>query len=124
MASIRHKGRSIGEVTGRIVSPLTQKIFLVFLWLTLIYVLIVFLNLTPSTFAGNGGVASSSLMFIILAVLFGFWLYRLRLSALGGTLIFVPLTFLAIYLGHVLFFRNMSASSVLFWDLNFRSYLT
>ncbi len=102
MASIRHQGRSIGEVAGSIISPQTQKIFLCFLWLTLIYVLIVFLNLTATTFAGNGGVASSSIMFIVLACLFGLWLYRFRRSALWGTVLFVPLVFLAIYAGQKL----------------------
>lgn len=99
IASIRHKGRSIGEVAGAIISPKVQKIFLCFLWLTLIYVLVVFLNLTATTFVSNGGVASSSLLFIVLAVLLGVWLYRLRLPAMWGTIIFVPLLFLAIYLG-------------------------
>ncbi len=99
LASIRHRGRSIGEVTGKLISPATQKIFLAFLWLTLIYVLVVFLNLTATTFAGNGGVASSSLIFIALAVLFGLWIYRLRLPMLLGSVIFVPLVFLAIYGG-------------------------
>ncbi|MCP4546898.1 MAG: carbon starvation protein A [bacterium] len=119
MASIRHRGRSIGEVTGKIISPVTQKILLVFLWLTLIYVLVVFLNLTATTFAGNGGVASSSAMFIVLAILFGLWLYRFRLPALGGTLLFVPLTFLAVYLGQQvpLSMPEIGGSAVTTWSL-------
>ncbi len=99
MASIRHGGRSIGDVAGRVVSPLTQKIFLWFIWLTLIYVLVVFLDLTATTFVGNGGVATSSILFIALAILFGLFIYRFKLPTWAGSLIFVPLVFAAIFVG-------------------------
>lgn len=108
MASIRHRGRSIGEMAGRIVSPATKKIFLSFIWLTLIYVLVVFLDLTATTFAGNGGVATSSIIFIGLAILFGLSIYRLRLRTWIGSLIFVPLVFVAIFVGQEIPIRATS----------------
>ncbi len=99
MASIRHRGRSIGEIAGRIVSPATRKIFLAFIWLALIYVLVVFLDLTATTFAANGGVATSSMLFIALAILFGVSIYRLKVPAWAASLVFVPLVFIAVYVG-------------------------
>ncbi len=102
VASIRHRGRSIGEIARSIVSPATQRIFLGFIWLTLIYVLVVFLDLTATTFTANGGVASSSVLFIVLAVVFGFSIYRLRVPTGLGSLIFVPLVFLSIYVGQLM----------------------
>ena len=102
MASIRNRGRSIGEVARGVISPTAQKILLAFIWLTLIYVLIVFLDLTATTFTADGGVATSSIIFILLAVLFGLSIYRLRVPLWAGSLIFVPLIFAAIHVGQKL----------------------
>jgi carbon starvation protein len=109
VASIRHRGRSVGEMTRSIISPAAQKIFIAFIWLALIYVLVVFLDLTASTFTAAGGVATSSILFIGLAVLFGFAIYRLRLPTWLGTLVFVPLVFVGIFVGQKL---PLAASSL------------
>ena len=99
MASLRHKARSIAEISREYVSPLSYKLFLVFIWLALVYVLTVFLDLTASTFVANGGVASSSLMFIALAVGFGVCIYRFKMPVVLASLIFVPLVFAAVWFG-------------------------
>jgi carbon starvation protein len=99
IASIRHKARSIAEIAKEHMSPLAYKLFLVFIWLSLIYVLTVFTDLTAATFVEDGGVATSSIMFIALAVGFGFFVYRLKLSVLWSSLIFVPLVFVCVWLG-------------------------
>lgn len=109
MASIRHRGRSIGEVCRHYLSPLTYYLFLTFTWLALIYVIIVFLDLTASTFAPalpelarqGGTVATASVIYIALAIALGFSLYRLKLSVPVATLIFVPLVFGALWFGHL-----------------------
>ncbi len=100
VASIRHKARSIAEIAKEYMGQTSYTIFLIFIWLTLVYVLIVFLDLTASTFAKNGVVASTSILYIILAVIFGVSLYKLRLKLIYGTIIFVSLIFFSIYIGH------------------------
>lgn len=100
-ASIRHRGRSIAEIAKENMSPLAYRLLLAFIWLTLIYVLVVFADLTSSTFIADGGVASSSAMFIVLAILFGLSINRFKLPPLGASLIFVPLVFLAVALGQL-----------------------
>jgi carbon starvation protein len=102
VASIRHEGRSIAEVARSVISPPAQKILIAFIWLTLIYVLVVFLDLTATTFVADGGVATSSIFFMALAVLFGLSVYRLRMSTPAATLIFVPLLFAAVFVGEAL----------------------
>ncbi len=99
IASIRHKARSIAEIAKEYMSPVAYKLFLVFIWLSLIYVLTVFTDLTAATFVADGGVATSAVMFIALAVIFGFFVYRLKLSILWSSLIFVPLVFVCVWLG-------------------------
>ncbi len=99
IASIRHHGRSIATIARETMSPLAYKLMLVFIWLALIYVLVVFTDLTSATFIADGGVASSALMFIFLAIGFGLAVYRFKIKVWRASLFFVPLVFLAIWIG-------------------------
>ena len=98
-ASIRHNGRSIAEIARQYMSPLAYKLLLVFIWLSLVYVLTVFADLTATTFIENGGVATSSLIYIGLAIVFGLSIYKFKIPLLWASLIFVPLVFFAVWLG-------------------------
>ncbi|MBW2528721.1 MAG: carbon starvation protein A [Deltaproteobacteria bacterium] len=112
--SIKHKARSVAEVAREHMSPLAYRLFLGFVWFALVYVLIVFIDLTAVTFAPRGvlpgsaaeatggGVATSSLLFVALAILTGLGLYRLKLALWKVSLLFVPLVFAAIFLGQAL----------------------
>ena len=42
VASIRHKAKSIAEIAKEYMTPLSYKLFLVFIWLAMVYILIVF----------------------------------------------------------------------------------
>ena len=99
VASIRHRAQSIAVVAREHMSALTYRLLLAFVWLTLVYVLTVFADLTATTFKDNGGVASSSLMFIVLAILFGLAINRLKVPLLWASLVFVPLVFVAVWAG-------------------------
>jgi len=99
VASIRHNARSIAEIARQHVSPLAYRLMLAFIWLTLVYVLTVFADLTATTFIDNGGVATSSLMFIVLAVMFGLALNRMKVPLLWASAVFVPLMFVAVWAG-------------------------
>jgi carbon starvation protein len=99
VASIRHKGRSIAEIANQYMSPLAYRLLLTFIWLALIYVLTVFADLTAATFVEDGGVATSSLMFIVLAIAFGLAINKAKIPLLWASLAFVPLVFLAVWAG-------------------------
>jgi carbon starvation protein len=101
VVSIRHRARSIAQVAKRMMSPLAHRLYLAFIWLAMVYVLVAFVDLTAGSFAADGGVASSSTMYIVLAVVMGVTMYRYRLSLVAASLVFVPLVFLAIYLGQL-----------------------
>ncbi|NLF25438.1 MAG: carbon starvation protein A [Deltaproteobacteria bacterium] len=100
IASIRHHARSIAEIAKEYISPLSYKLFLIFIWVTLVYVLAVFTDLTAETFTADPGVASASVIFVALAIGFGLSIYRLKVNLKLATLIFVSLLFAAIALGH------------------------
>ena len=107
--SLRHAGRSIADVSTEYVSPLARRLLLIFIWVALLYVLTVFVDLTATAFAPRGvsvsgvrqtlggGVASASMLFILLALAMGLSLRSGRLSNLSGALIFVPMLFAATY---------------------------
>ena len=85
-ASIRHKGQSLGEVVALNIGDRAKKLFLIFSYLTLVLVVAAFASIVASTFVGfntdgslnetNASVAMISLLFIVMAILFGFFVYR------------------------------------------------
>lgn len=99
IASIRRAGRSIALVARESMSGLAFRLMLLFIWLSLIYVLTVFTDLTAVTFVTEGAVATASLLFIILALGFGLLVYRRKMRVGKASLIFVPLVFLAVFIG-------------------------
>lgn len=95
VASVRHKGQSIGEVISANMSKRAKKLFLIFAYLTLILVVAAFASIVASTFgakydesggldkvasATNASVAMVSLLFILIAIAFGFGVYRWKMS--------------------------------------------
>jgi carbon starvation protein len=98
-ASIRHKGKSIGEVIGDTMGDAGKKLFSIFAWLTLLLIVAAFTNIVATTFANTPEAATSSILFMILAILFGYAVYRKGLSIKIGTVIGVILLFLSIWLG-------------------------
>ncbi|MBM4387110.1 MAG: carbon starvation protein A [Deltaproteobacteria bacterium] len=99
--SIRHGGESVARVAHKYISPLAYKIFLLFVWLTLVYIITVFVDLTSVTFIEDGGVATSSIIYIFLAVIFGLLLYRAGLSFRFLTILCVSLAFAGIWAGQL-----------------------
>jgi len=99
VSSIRHNARSIAEIARKYMSPLAYRLLLAFIWLTLVYVLTVFADLTATTFIDDGGVATSSLMYIALAVVFGLAINKMKIPLLWASAVFVPIVFLAVWAG-------------------------
>jgi len=126
-ASLRHKAASIGEIVKLHMSPLSHKFFLIFIWLSLIYVIIAFTDITAHTFktfvegtAFGPAVAGSSFLYLLEAVLMGFLLYRYKINLWIATLVFLPLTLFIVWVGPHLptpVLSALSAISVKQWDL-------
>src|SRR5690554_911034 len=100
-ASVRHKGKSIGEVINVNMGKTGKKLFSIFAWLTLLLVVAAFTNIVASTFASVPAAATASLLFIILSIAFGFGVYRKGLPLGIGTVIGVVLLFTCVWLGTV-----------------------
>ena len=89
-ASVRHKGKSIGEIISANMSLRAKRLFVVFAYLTLVLVVAAFSAIVAGTFGvtrdetgaltaagvANAQVAMVSLLFILMAIVFGFAVYR------------------------------------------------
>ncbi len=123
-ASIRHKGQSIGEVIADAMGGKAKKLFLIFSYLTLILVVAAFASIVANTFmatytesgavdmaasAANATTAMISILFIVIAVAFGFLVYR-RNAGLGvSTIIGVVAIVVCMVIGlnwHPLYLSN------------------
>jgi len=97
--SVRNKGRSIGHIIERYIGYTGRQLFLFFCFAALVLVVAVFAILVAKTFVSVPAVATASIFFVILALIFGFLTYRRKMPLFLGSLIFVPLLFGGIYLG-------------------------
>lgn len=89
-ASVRHGGKSIGEIISVNMSKRAKRLFIIFSYLTLILVVAAFASIVAGTFGAtfvdgtvdlvaseaNARVAMVSLLFIVIAIIFGFAVYR------------------------------------------------
>ncbi|MBB6215113.1 carbon starvation protein [Anaerosolibacter carboniphilus] len=100
-ASVRHEGKSIGEIIEANMGRRGKKLFAVFAWLTLLLVVAAFTNIVANTFVSVPQAASASVLFMILAIVFGFAVYRRGLPLSVGSVIGVALLFGCIVLGNM-----------------------
>src|SRR3990167_7205871 len=102
VSSVRHKARSIVELVHEHLGPRAHLLFMGFVWLSLIYVITAFTDLTSSSFVEptyGGAVAASSLLYLVVAAAMGICLYKLRLPLGLATAIFLPVVGLVIWFG-------------------------
>ena len=100
--SVRHKAQSVAQIVQEQIGRRAYVLFLGFIWLSLVYVITAFADLTSSSFAdpvSGGAVASSSILYLLLAVLMGICITRFKMPLGPATWIFLPLMFLLIWAG-------------------------
>jgi carbon starvation protein len=78
IASVRHGGKSIGEVIEDHIGSAGKKLFLIFTWFMLVLVIAVFCKAVTSVFVKEPATVTSSFLFIFLAVVFGLTIYRFK----------------------------------------------
>src|SRR5687768_4981134 len=112
-ASVRHGARSIADITREHLGPRAGVAMMAFIWLALGYVIVAFADITASSFVtgteelrgaatgfhAGGAVAAASIFYLLLAVLMGLVQRLFRPPLWLMTVIFVPATFGAVWLG-------------------------
>ncbi len=99
-ASVRHGGKSVGEIIKDSMGARAKKLFIIFALLVLILVIASFVNVVAGTFAsdtagmvfnttptGNETTAMVSVLFIVLAIIYGLLTNRAGLKTLPATII-------------------------------------
>ena len=110
VASIRHKARSIAEVVRDHMSRRAYVLFLAFVWIALVYIIVAFTDITAESFVGRhvlesgaavsgGGIATSSLLYLVLPMIMGLAMRLGRMPLWLATAVFLPLVGLAIWVG-------------------------
>lgn len=93
VASLRHEGKSLGEVLRRYVSPRAQKLYIVYALVVLVLFVAFLTAVAADSFASAGGIValgeaqvsagaasgSTAILFVLLALLFSFLVYRKNL---------------------------------------------
>lgn len=123
-ASIRNKGQSIGEVIANTMGSKAKKLFIIFSYLTLILVVAAFASIVANTFmaaytengavdytasAANATTAMISLLFILIAIAFGFLVYRRNAGLAVSTIIGVAAIMVCMVIGlnwHPIYLSN------------------
>ena len=112
-ASVRNKGRSIGYIIEKYIGKTGKKMFLLFCWLFCILVVAAFADIVAGTFMGftvtdgmqsanitaNGSVATTSVMFIVFAVVLGLILKYAKLPTAVNTAIAIVMLVASIIIG-------------------------
>ncbi|MBN2008477.1 carbon starvation protein A [candidate division KSB1 bacterium] len=116
VASIRHRGKSIGEVIETYVGHTGKQLFLIFAWATLVLVIAAFTILVVKTFVQTPAVGTSSSLFIALAIAFGFLIYRKNVSLGAASSVGVALLLCCVWLGikmPIVFSENQALSGTI-----------
>ena len=113
-ASVRHKGQSIGEVISSSMGRTAKRLFIIFSYLTLLLVVAAFASIVANTFGtttsagemregaaleANLSTAMISLLFIVLAMIFGFLVYRRNVSVGPATVIGIVGIVVIVFIG-------------------------
>lgn len=126
-ASIRHKGKSVGEIIKDSMGATAKRLFIIFALLVLILVIASFVNVVASTFftvpaagaasfgfvthpTGNQTTAMISVLFVLLAVVYGYMTNKCGVKTLPATIAGIICIVGIIVLGlHVGFAMSRSA---------------
>ncbi|MCD8214276.1 MAG: carbon starvation protein A [Clostridiales bacterium] len=113
-ASIRHGGASIGEVIASSVGKRAKRFFIIFSWLALILVIAAFGSIVAGTFkatftetgavdtaasTANASTAMISILFILISIAFGFFVYRKNANIVVSSVVGVIAIILCLAIG-------------------------
>lgn len=130
MSSVRHDGKSIQWLAGNLMTKRTGYTFELYVWFALLLVLAAFMAVIAGIFSRTPEVATASVIFMGVAVVLGFLMYRVKLNFYVSTVIGLILLGLGIWVGFmfpikasfemwiaILFVYSVIASSLPVWVL-------
>ncbi|MBM4118573.1 carbon starvation protein A [bacterium] len=133
VASIKHDAKSLPELARQYLGPQAYALVMTFIWLSLVYVVIAFTDVTAQAFVARetwgdtqhdigGGVATSSLLYLLLSVLLGLALTKWRVPLWLATLLFFPALVGIIVWGQLLPITFAVARPAVLWGVIILAY--
>lgn len=121
-ASVRHEGKSIGEIIRENLGQKAKMLFNVYAWLALVLVVSAFTDICAGTFAFDPAkgdltgarAGTASVLFIALAMAFGYFVYRKGAKLSVASVVGVALLLFCIFLGYNFPVLKLSKLS---WDV-------
>ncbi|MBU1238174.1 carbon starvation protein A [Myxococcota bacterium] len=117
--SIRHQGRSVGEVIEARIGRRSKLLFLIFVFAALLLIMAVFTNAIANLFHAFPEAGTASMLFIGIAVVFGLAVYRFKTNFVLTSVLGVAALMLCIWLGYLMPVRL----SVNIWKLILLAYV-
>lgn len=102
MISVQNKGKSLAHISRETLGRRSMVIFSVFLWLTLALVIAVFAVVASQTLVSKPEIVIPTFGLILVAMLFGWLVYKKNLNVSAGTTAALLLLFALIWLGNIL----------------------
>ena len=99
MSSVRYDGRSVQWVAGKLMSRRTGIAFELYIWFALLLVVAAFVAVTSKLLATTPQAATATLLFLGIAVLVGYLLYKAQVGFKIATLIGLVLLIIAVWIG-------------------------
>ncbi len=97
MASVRHQGKSIQYIASQVIKARTGKVFAWFILFVLILVVAAFSVVVGKTFVKNPQVATASSLFMLVALIMGVMMYKLKWHIVLSTTIGIALMAVSIW---------------------------
>lgn len=97
--SIRKDGKTIGSIIEDFFGSEGKRVFLIFTWFTLILVIAVFIIVVSQTFVAHPEAGTASMLFILLAIVFGYSIYKLKINIGFATIFGIIFLFLCVWIG-------------------------
>jgi carbon starvation protein len=115
--SLRHRGRSIGEVAGRVIGPRVRTLFLLIVSFLIWIVLAVFAFVIGTLFVSNPGSIFPINVQIVVAVALGWLVYKRRVPILAPSLVAYALLLVSVLYGNAVAeaFPALTRISVVGW---------
>ncbi len=101
MISVRNGGNSIAEVAQLTLGKRSKNVFAIFLWLALVLVVAIFGIVTANTFVSQPQIVIPTFGLILVAMVFGYLVYRMEVNLIIGTLVAIGLLALLIWIGEL-----------------------
>ena len=100
-ASVRNKGRSVGSLTGDVVSPRARTLFMIVIFLLLLMVNAVFAVAISSEFQATPSSVIPAWSAVFVAVIIGVLFYKMHVPILWPTVVGTVILYAVIYLGEL-----------------------